>query len=245
MKKYLSHTMFIFFYCGLFFCSSCKKEKPGAGGNVVYEPPVFNPVYLPVANAGPYQAITLPMDSACLDGSASYAPLSSIQKWEWWQYAGPDAFLIASSTKTVVKNLVAGTHWFRLKITGSDGKEGTSLTRVDVKDPSDTLSPRGILFENLEWKLGNDGTFDVIYLWVPNDSSNSIPSQVSANLKVWVKRDPDNSSTWEQATYVISNGNDCTAPFKFEIYPNRMWIQLCYPWDSRLIGNKAEVLIDY
>jgi hypothetical protein len=66
----------------------------------------------PIANAGIDQTITLPQDSALLDGSASTDPDATIISYKWTKIAGPVSSTISKpdSSKTMVRSLVAGVY---------------------------------------------------------------------------------------------------------------------------------------
>ena len=80
------------------FLPCCKKDQ-----NIVAES-------APVANAGPDQAITLPVDSVFLDGSQSEDVNGNISTYKWEKIAGPSIFNIKNSTaaKTWTIGLVEG-----------------------------------------------------------------------------------------------------------------------------------------
>jgi hypothetical protein len=77
----------------------------------------------PVANAGKDIALTLPVNSTTLDGSASADPDGSIASYVWTKLSGPAQFTIINTTAvtTQLTNLVAGTYIFRLKVTDNKG----------------------------------------------------------------------------------------------------------------------------
>lgn len=78
---------------------------------------------LPVAFAGADQAITLPLNSATLNGSASYDPDGTITAYQWTRIAGPTAGTITTATQaqTTVTNLVQGAYAFELRVTDNKG----------------------------------------------------------------------------------------------------------------------------
>jgi hypothetical protein len=90
----------------------------------------------PIADAGVDQVITLPADSVLLDGSGSSDPDGTISEWKWTKVSGPAsfAFVNTASSKTVVKNLVAGTYQFELmaKDNGALSAKDTVKVTVDV-----------------------------------------------------------------------------------------------------------------
>lgn len=84
MKPILKFSVFIFLMAVVIFIS-CKKEKISAN-NISNQPPV--------ANAGPDQIITLPIDSVVLDGSASTDADGQIVNYKWTKVSGPVSSLI-------------------------------------------------------------------------------------------------------------------------------------------------------
>src|SRR5579871_4831036 len=88
----------------------------------------------PIANAGANQAITLPLDSATLDGSASVDPDGTISSYSWAQLSGPSSGTIVSSStaKTIVHNLVQGTYTYVLTVTDNRGASSSDTVTVTV-----------------------------------------------------------------------------------------------------------------
>ncbi|WP_148707450.1 PKD domain-containing protein [Chitinophaga skermanii] len=102
-------------------------------------PPTNKP---PVANAGSNVTITLPVNTANLDGSASTDADGKIVTYTWKQLSGPSTSAIASpnAAKTAVNNLVAGTYVYELKVTDDDNATATAQVSVIVK-PSTNKPP--------------------------------------------------------------------------------------------------------
>jgi hypothetical protein len=97
----------------------------------------------PIALAGDYQTISLPMDSVVLDGSKSSDPDGKIRAWKWRKLSGSASFTIVSDTlpKTVVKDLKLGTYEFELKVTDDKGASATSTVQIYVVDDAiETIS---------------------------------------------------------------------------------------------------------
>lgn len=88
----------------------------------------------PIANAGSSIAITLPADTAALDGSASRDTDGNIVKYQWVQISGPAQVTIAAnaSVKTNISGLTAvGNYVFELTVI--DEKQASSKARVNVQ----------------------------------------------------------------------------------------------------------------
>ncbi len=87
----------------------------------------------PVANAGNDVSVTLPQNSASLNGSGTDAD-GSITTYNWTKIAGPTQFLISNpnSAQTSVNNLVQGVYRFRLLVTDNNGATGADTVTVTV-----------------------------------------------------------------------------------------------------------------
>jgi len=98
---------------------------------VIVNPAVSQP---PVANAGPSQTITLPVNTVTLQGSGTSAS-GTIVSYAWSQVSGPSSATIVSATQatTVVNNLVQGTYTFQLLVTDNQGASGAATVTVTVK----------------------------------------------------------------------------------------------------------------
>jgi parallel beta-helix repeat protein len=107
-----------------------------ATATVVVKPSAAPPVNkAPVASAGPDLTITLPNNTATLDGSASADRDGSIVKYTWSTLSGPGAGTFTQSTVPVTKAtaLIAGTYVLTLTVTDNDNATDTDTVRVVVK----------------------------------------------------------------------------------------------------------------
>jgi hypothetical protein len=88
----------------------------------------------PVANAGPDQTITLPVNTVTLDGSHSTDPENNITAYAWTKIAGPSAFTIANANaaETQVTGLGQGIYQFELKVTDAGGLFSKDTVQVIV-----------------------------------------------------------------------------------------------------------------
>ncbi len=116
-----------FFLIAVFVFVACKKEK------LVTPPPITNNNKPPVANAGAYQFIVLPTDSAELSGSGT-DPDGNIVSYSWSNISGPSSFIVLNPNAAVtkVKNLVEGVYVFELKVTDNDGLSAKDKVIVTV-----------------------------------------------------------------------------------------------------------------
>jgi|GEM_PF-363050 len=88
----------------------------------------------PVANAGPDQTITLPVNSTNLNGSNSTDPDNNITTYAWTKISGPSAFNITNGNvvQTQITNLVRGVYEFELKVTDTGGLFSKDTMKVIV-----------------------------------------------------------------------------------------------------------------
>ena len=189
MKKlFLSYLISSIIAGGI--CISCKKERSCEGCKENNKPPI--------AIAGPDQVITLPTDSFLLDGSSSSDPDGTISEWLWKKISGPASFNIvaATSAKTTVQNLVAGTYKFELSVTDNKkaSAKDTMIVTVDAY-PTSNHPP-----------VANAG----------NDTTITLPAN-TVNLDGSRSTDPDNNITsyqWTKisgpASFSIANANSVT-----------------------------------
>jgi N-acetylneuraminic acid mutarotase/uncharacterized membrane protein len=166
MKPILKFAVFVLL-AGTLVHVSCKKEHSceNCGTN---KPPV--------ADAGPDQAIILPIDSVMLDGSASHDPDGTISSFQWTKITGPASFTVsnASAARTAAKSLAAGVYQFELKVTDNGGLSAKDTMRVIVNDPTQQNRP----------PVANAGP----------DQSITLPAN-SVNLDGSGSTDPDNNIT--------------------------------------------------
>jgi pimeloyl-ACP methyl ester carboxylesterase len=89
----------------------------------------------PVANAGPNQTITLPLDSVTLNGSASTGA-NPIVSYQWTILSGapgaPGALETPTSPTTVLTNLGAGVYSVQLKVTDDSSHIGLDTVKITV-----------------------------------------------------------------------------------------------------------------
>ena len=133
MKKIILLPALFILTAGIFI--SCKKGTYCEGCKENNKPPT--------AIAGSDQVITLPTDSISLDGSASNDQDGTIGEWLWKKIEGPASYNISSSAtaKILVKNLVAGTYQFELKVKDDKGLFATDTMQVTVNSASPINRP--------------------------------------------------------------------------------------------------------
>ncbi len=106
------------------------------------EPIIVVPNKVPVANAGNYQSITLPLNSVSLDASLSNDPDGSIVSYEWTKISGPASGTIsnANSVKTSFSSLIEGTYTVQLEVKDNDGAGSLDTVQIIVK-PAPNKAP--------------------------------------------------------------------------------------------------------
>ena len=171
MKK-IFVSLIIAFITATGISYSCKKEK-SCSGCIENKPPI--------AVAGPDQVITLPTDSASLDGRSSIDPDGTISEWLWKKISGPASFNIISATtaKTGIENLAIGIYQFELKVTDDGGLPVKDTVSIVVNDPSVNHQP-----------IANAGINQTIVLPIKIITLNgSGSSDLDNNIKsyVWTK----------------------------------------------------------
>ena len=206
------------------FLSSCKKEK-----ETVPPPEVNNP---PVANAGPDQTITLPANTATLNGSASSDPDNNIRIFSWSKVSGPPSSTIADATvvQTQVSGLVEGIYQFELKVTDAGGLFNRDTVQVTVNSH---------LSLALEWQKVLGGTrVDVAQSVQPTADGGYI---VAGNT---------NSQDGDIAGYHSAPYNcylPCIGPSICGLLPDGLVVKLSstgtIQWQKALGGSAAENLL--
>jgi hypothetical protein len=100
-------------------------------GGAPIQPP---PNQLPVAVVGAAQTITLPVNTAPLDGSKSYDPDGSISKYAWSLVSGPGGTIAnAAAASTSVSGLIQGTYILKLTVTDNSNGTASKLDTIIVK----------------------------------------------------------------------------------------------------------------
>jgi dienelactone hydrolase len=96
----------------------------------------------PLAKAGADITITLPVNSAHLNGSASSDPDGSISGYSWKKISGPAGGAIASSNgkETDITSLAAGTYTFELTVTDNDNATASDRVLI-VVHPAPNKAP--------------------------------------------------------------------------------------------------------
>ena len=199
-----------------------------------------------MANAGPDQTLTLPLDSAYLDGSSSSPNGWSTppSKFVWTMISGPSPSLISSatfldnspflpSTTAIAKNLIPGTYLFRLQVTNPSGALHADTVQVNVVD--NPLDKNTVTFHDLTWQVG-----DVYGLAeIENFLNTSLRLDLFfSNRKVkpvQVYLNFDTAPAWISVPY--SSGG-----LYYDGFGEFLWI-VNYPVDPLLAGSRSSIKI--
>ena len=161
---------------------------------IIVNPPANLP---PVANAGPDQKITLPVNIVALAGSGGDAD-GTIAGYLWTKISGPSSFNIVNSSSPVtdISGLINGVYNFQLEVTDNDGATARDTIQITVNAaanvvpladagqdititaPANTASLKGV---------GTDSDGSVVsYLWtkISGPSSYNIVSNTSPATNV-------------------------------------------------------------
>src|SRR5579863_4582412 len=86
----------------------------------------------PVANAGADQTITLPVNSATINGGGSSASSGSITSYIWVEKSGPSTVTLSNTAQNTVSNLVDPKYVFSLTVKDQNGATGTDSVQITV-----------------------------------------------------------------------------------------------------------------
>lgn len=139
---------------------------------------------LPTANAGTDITITLPTNTASLDGSGSTDTDGTIVSYAWVKKTGPAAgggtITTAGAAKTTVTALVEGAYTFTLTVTDDKGATHSDDIIVTVKPAAANIAPVA--------KAGADVTITLPLSSVSLDGSTSTDSDGTITKYAWTKK---------------------------------------------------------
>jgi hypothetical protein len=200
-----------------------------------------------VANAGPDQTLTLPLDSAYLDGSGSSPngwQTSNNTSYSWSKISGPSQFIISPATfldrspylpitTAIAKNLIPGTYLFKLEVTNASG--ATSADTIQVTVVNDPLDKNTVTFHNLTWITG-----DVYGL---SEIDNFLNTSLRLDLFL------SNRNVRPLEVYLNFNATPAWIPVPFwtgglyyDGFGEFLWI-IRYPVDPLLAGRQSSIKI--
>jgi ribosomal protein L14 len=177
----------------------------------------------PVANAGPGVAITLPVNTATLDGSASSDPDGTISSYSWTEVSGPNTPPVtgANTASLNLSGLIAGQYTYQLKVTDNNGASSTAQVKIIVAP-----APNQLPYAN----AGSNQTITAPASTVNLDGSASYDPDGSITVYSWTKVSGPGSVT-------ISNSNTAT-PSVIGLQPGT------YVFELTVTDNKAATAKD-
>ncbi len=170
----------------------------------------------PVANAGNSRSITLPLNSATLDGSLSADADGTIAGYSWAQISGPSSSNItnAPTVTATANNLIAGQYIFELTVTDNAGAVSKAQVKITVINA--VLQP----------PVANAGANQTITLpvnQVSMDGSASVAPSGNITSYNWTEISGPSSATLTAANSATTNANNLVAGtyiFKLTIQDN-------------------------
>ena len=180
--------------------ASCKKDQLNNGRTAISNH------LSPDANAGPDQDFLTIPDSIVLDGRAS-TTAGGNSTFYWREISGPGSpanILSPSLARTVVKNIIAGTYQFELRVTGNGGLYALDTVQARIQNTVTTVTgsqtgpPPGQEYTfQTKWSFWTDAMGDDIYLSI--DPSQFFSAGTMATSRTEVAIQLDSSSVWTVA----------------------------------------------
>ncbi len=203
----------------------------------------------PLANAGPDQTITLPLDSTYLDGSGSSPNgWSTGATYVWTEISGPSQFLFSPATlqqtlqlpgyvptTAIARNLLPGIYLFRLLVTNSSGVSDADTVQINVVD--DPQNKNTVTYHDLIWEQGDVYSLGLVNIFLTTSIRPDLFYSINSYrpVQVYLNLDPF-SSSWISVPY---GGNNL---YTYDEIPLLLWI-ICYPNNPLLVGKKSSIKI--
>ncbi len=169
-------------------------DNEGGTASDVISITVINPFpnVIPISNAGSDQSITLPVNTAALNGAGSTDPDGVITAYQWNQVAGPSTAVITTpnAITTNVNNLVLGNYQFELLVTDDS-------SAVDRDTISVIVNPAPVITQKFLKVNLYGGSFPAGTGW----NNWNVQSNLSLNNILY----SDGSSSTVTATLNLSN----------------------------------------
>jgi major membrane immunogen (membrane-anchored lipoprotein) len=159
---------------------------------IVVNPPLNIP---PAANAGTNQTITLPINTATINGSGRDSD-GTISSYSWIKILGPSSGTInnQNSASATIINLLEGVYQFELQVTDDKGAVGRDTVQITINAASNILP------------TANAGTNQTMTLPIDTISLSGSGSDVDGTISsyLWTKISGPSSGT-------INNANSTSA----------------------------------
>ncbi len=154
----------------------------------------------PVANAGSGSTITLPVNTASVDGSASSNPGGGTLTYAWTEKSGPVTYTITDPTSatTTITGLVQGTYVFQLTVTNSQGNSDVATVTIIVNPAVAPVNQPPVAI------AGNDTTVNLPVTDITLNGSKSYDPDGTIASYDWYKISGPNSAL------TIVNSNTAT-----------------------------------
>jgi ribosomal protein L14 len=158
----------------------------------------------PVANAGSDQTITLPANSASLDGTKSTDPDGTIASYNWVEVSGPTTATIGNSTTATptVSGLQAGAYTFKLTVTDNSGATATDQVIITVNAAAVVQTNKLIANAGNDTTIGLPSTATVLNASASTDVGGTITGYE------WVQVSGPAFATIASASSSITNVSD-------------------------------------
>jgi hypothetical protein len=164
---------------------------------------------LPFANAGPNRLITLPTNSADLNGSASYDRDGVIKSYVWRQVKGPsNSTLSSNSTPNIkVSNLVEGVYTYKLTVRDDDkAKASATVTVTIVKNKNKaTENAKSVATADNETRKSSIAIADYQML-----TDKTLPNQTTLNEEALSDANETKTSFWQHLVRSSPSGSSLT-----------------------------------
>lgn len=183
----------------IFQLTVADNSQHSSSSNITITVNAAAPVAHLLANAGVNQSITLPVNSATLDGTASTSQNTVISAYVWKQLLGPSNAQIAnsSSVKTTVSSLITGKYIFLLRINDKNGlTDSTSITII--------VNP-ATLVASVKSNAGPDQTISAPATTTTLVGSGSTASNTTISTYRWMQLSGPGNLTWGNTTTVNTN----------------------------------------
>ena len=201
-----------------------------------------------LADAGPDQTITLPLDSTYLDGRLSSPngfTAASPTNFYWTTIAGPTQYVLNSPnlpvaglarTTAVSRGMLPGVYVFTLRIIGTPGSSNTDTVKVTVLD--DPQNRNTVTYHNLEWTEGDPYGLAQLTTFITSSIRPDIftPSGSIKPIQVSLKLDP--SATFIAVPFKTSSG------YTWDAAPYLAWIYTV-PNNPSLVGRRSDLRVKF